>query len=183
MLFYIQTNQFVLAKKLVPIIESGLKKFGNKLPKGRILTIYYNIAVLFLVIEEFDECLTWINNIIFGEWENIRQDIQDSAKMLQIILHYELGNVDLLDSLMRSTRRHLKESERLYEMETLLLQLVKKLIRTPGKKERNQALEQVKQKISVLSNINGQVITGTEEILLWIESRLNGRSIADSMGK
>ena len=183
LLFYIQTNQFVLAKKLVPVIESGLKKFGNKLPKGRILTIYYNIAVLFLVIEEFDECLTWINNIIFGEWENIRQDIQDSAKMLQIILHYELGNVDLLDSLMRSTRRHLKESERLYEMETLLLQLVKKLIRTPGKKERNQALEQVKQKISVLSNINGQVITGTEEILLWIESRLNGRSIADSMGK
>ena len=103
--------------------------------------------------------------------------------MLQIILHYELGNVDLLDSLMRSTRRHLKENERLYEMETLLLQLVKKLIRTPGKKERNQALEQVKQKISVLSNINGQVITGTEELLLWIESRLNGRSIADSMGK
>ena len=183
LLFYIQTNQFEAGKKLVPEIQAGLKKFGSKLPKGRILTIYYNVAVLFFVLESFDECLDWINEIIFGEWEKVRQDIQDSAKILQIILHYELGNVELLDSLMRSTRRHLKDSDRLYEIETLLLQLVKKLLRSPGKKERTSHLQAAQKKLKEITGKSDYTVTGTEEIQLWMDSRIKLKSITACMEK
>lgn len=183
LLFYIQTNRFADAQQLVPVIESGLKKFGSKLPKGRILTIYYNVAVLFFVTEAFDECLTWINKIIFGDWENIRQDIQDSAKIIQIIVHFELGNIELLESLMRSTRRHLKETNRLYEVESLLLQLMKKLLRSPGKKERGNALQAAQLKLQQLISQSESAVTGTDEVQLWLDSRIKNKKISEIMIK
>ncbi len=183
LLYYMQTNRFDDAKKLVPAIASGIKKFGKSLHKGRLLTLYYNVAVLFFVLESFDDCLSWINEIIFGEWETIRQDIQDSAKILQIIVHYELQNFELLDSLMRSTHRHLKGTNRLYDLETALMQLIKKLMRSADKKERTAAIQAAIVKVNKLTGKYDQGATGIEELLLWMQSRLTQKSITDCMIK
>ncbi|MBC8045771.1 MAG: hypothetical protein H7Y00_03160 [Fimbriimonadaceae bacterium] len=61
----------------------------------------------------------------FTDWQ---QRIPTHARFLQIIIHYELDNTFLLDSLIRSCYRFLKKKELLYEPERIMLNFFKRLV-------------------------------------------------------
>ena len=69
-----------------------------------------------------------INRFLFEHPKNIALALKDYIRLLNLILHYFLGNYDYLENLLRNTNRYLTECKRKGELETLVITTAKKLL-------------------------------------------------------
>ena len=60
-----------------------------------------------------DEAILYLNKIINLKVGQLRTDIQCFARLLHLIAHYELGNMDLVEYLIKSVYRFLSKMENL----------------------------------------------------------------------
>ena len=68
-----------------------------------------------------------------------RKDLQSLARILNLIIHYELGNTVLLDSLLRSTYRYLNKENRLSEIEKKFINFFKEATQPKSKNTKQKS--------------------------------------------
>lgn len=74
----------------------------------------FNMAYASLGNSHFKEALVHLNSILnTPEFKSRRIDVQTHSRILNICIHYELGNYDLIGSLVKSTKRYCKSQETL----------------------------------------------------------------------
>ncbi|MDZ4713319.1 MAG: hypothetical protein SGI89_13485 [bacterium] len=125
---YLRTGEFEKGILLIEDIKEGLKKFNEKINKESEVLFSYNIAYLYFGIGEYTNSLKWINEIINDKELNIREDIQCFARILNLLVHYQLENYDLIEYIMKSTRRYLSNKNKLNKFELITLIYIRKLI-------------------------------------------------------
>jgi hypothetical protein len=108
-LLFLNTQQFNKAIGMVEEIETGLKKFKKKINTARILTIYSNISISYMMLHKWDEVLTYTEKII-ADKTDVRLEIKYEAMLHQLIARYELKQYDLLSYQIRNTQ-HLFSSK------------------------------------------------------------------------
>jgi len=64
MLYYIHTAQYESATNLVKYIRQNWATYSPYIHTGIQLTIFYNIIVLFLLLEEWKKALVWLDSIL-----------------------------------------------------------------------------------------------------------------------
>jgi hypothetical protein len=67
-----------------------------------------------------------INKLLNQYQKELRYDIQSAVRILNLILHFELGNNALLEYNAVSTYRFLYKSKRLYKMENIVLHFIRR---------------------------------------------------------
>jgi len=145
---YLKTKHFEKGIALVGEIEKGLKQFSGKIPKEYELFFYYNIAELYFSVSNYSEALDWLNKILNDREVDIRPDIHCFARIFNLIIHYELGNYDLVEYRSKSTHYFLDKKQRLYKVESSFLNFFqKKLPKIIGQKELVAAFKDLKKEI------------------------------------
>ncbi len=124
---YIQTGEFDKAFGIVNEIEKGLDKYKNKISKVRIAFFYFNIAIVFFALEDYSRALKWINKLLNDSDIDSSQDIHCMARVMNLIIHLEIGNNDLIPYTFRSTQRYLSKRKRIYRFESVFLNFINKL--------------------------------------------------------
>ncbi len=99
-------RQYQKALVMLPEIIRQLKRYQKKIHKAFQLEFYQNIALVYFHLKEFTEALDWLNRVVQASKQDIRQDITDLCRCLQLIVHFELEHEDLVQSLARSILRH-----------------------------------------------------------------------------
>jgi hypothetical protein len=93
---------------------------------------------------------------------------------MRIIVHYELGNSQMLDYLRTSVYRKLKKREQLHEFERTILEHIKSLEEAIGNMEiRATWLALLKDLERIGETYGRNTVAGLEEITCWAESRLH----------
>jgi hypothetical protein len=152
----------------VPAIEDGLKKFNPK----KELVLIGNVAVLFFILSDYENCLKWSDKIITSK-SGKRKDIQRMMRLLNLISSYELGDVELLESRMRATVRHFKKVQlSKNSFEVSVLNQLKKIFNAPLGEVKNQIAElysflQEKEKTP-----NGSKPLGVDEFSIWAKRKV-----------
>jgi len=118
------------AGALVPEIESGLARYDTKLPKTHKVTFQYLLAYVLWLNGRHDRSLHWIHQLL-QEREDVLLEIFQFARVLNLLVHFELGNWEHLSYLLPSTRRYLRQRRALYRTESALFQFLLKAINTP----------------------------------------------------
>lgn len=177
---YLRTGEFEKGITLVDEVESGLKKFKNRINKESEVLFNFNISYLYFGLEEYENSLKRINEIINDKELNIREDIQCFARILNLLVHYELRNFDLIEYIMKSTRRYLSNKNKLNKFELITLSYIRKLINAKTGDDRNFIFREWKKE---LNNISDDIleIKAFEyfDFLSWIESKISGKKLAD----
>lgn len=102
--------------KLVPFIEAKLDEYELYLDRHRVLVFYYKIASLYFGCGNHDKAIDYLNRII--NWKtDLRTDLQCYSRLLHLIAHYELGNYNLLEYLVKSVYRFMAKMENLSVVE------------------------------------------------------------------
>lgn len=118
-------GKFAEGLYLVPEIEEKLNEYSLYLDRHRVLVFYYKIASLYFGSAHYDESIDYLNKII--NWKiNLRNDLQCYARLLLLIAHYELGNFDLLEYLIKSVYRFMAKMENLSTVEEEIFKFLKK---------------------------------------------------------
>src|SRR5678816_4155835 len=101
---------------LVPYINDKLKQYSIYLDRHRVLVFYYKIASLYFGSGDYENTIVYLNKII--NWKvDLRNDLQAYARLLHLIAHYELGNFNLLEYLVKSVYRFMAKMESLSAVE------------------------------------------------------------------
>ena len=176
------TCKFENLKKLFTDIESGLVEFGAKIPNQNKRALLAIVSYLHFITGEYKTTLKWLNKMLEpGEFE-MREDLVSYSKILLLLVHFELGNTDLIPYLTRSTYRFLKKRQRLYKVEEVIVNFLGKKLSSPH--ERSSVIRD--DFYTLQSQIKNVIKDPLEKRILhyfdwisWLESKITDRPFAD----
>lgn len=92
---------------------------------------------------------------------------------MRLVIHFELGNNLLLPYIIKSTYRYLFKKKRLYKMETVILQYLRKLERIRNQKELRASFKVLRSELNKLNKDPYEKI-GLEyfDFITWLDSKL-----------
>ena len=115
------------AEALIPAIEEGYLAFEGKISYVRQAYLNFQIGIVLLSKEDYHGALKWINLILNDSKLSQKQDIYCFAQLIQLIIHFELKNYRYLPYVINSTKRSLKDRNRIYKFEEVFLKLIQKI--------------------------------------------------------
>lgn len=173
---------------LIPFLEEGLQKFDNQISSDLKLLFYFNLFYCFFALEQYQQAIKWLNKILNDKRNAIRQDIRNFGMVVNIILHYEMKDYDLMEYLIRSAQRLLEKEKNAHKFELLVLTYMKRLIKENTTGEQRKVFIQLRNKL-LFANLENyliafsrgsseKIILNTFDILSWLESKIEERSFA-----
>ena len=110
---------------LINKIEKEIEQFKGKINKAKEIVLYHCFVVSYFGVGNYHKSLFWSNKILNDTGLQLRQDLHSAARMVNLIVHFELGNQELLESLVKSAYRFLYKGSRLYKFEIYILNFIK----------------------------------------------------------
>lgn len=179
LLYLLNTRKFERALDLIPNIEKGLKLYKLRINEARENVMRFNVFTALFINEKFSEALDWLNTMSLGNKFDSKADIQALARIMQVIVHYELGHAQIIDYMRTSVYRNLKRQEQLHEFERTILEHIRQLEQVTDKRAKQSLFQLLLDKLVLIGDTQGwSKITGLEEIAAWAESRLINKPYA-----
>ncbi|MFT4024380.1 MAG: hypothetical protein QM664_11410 [Flavihumibacter sp.] len=101
---YFLEGRFTDGLVIIPALEEKMEEYWLQIDRHRILVFYYKIACLYFGSGDNERAIDYLQKII-NRKADLRTDLQCYARLLHLIAHYELGNFDLLEYLVKSVYR------------------------------------------------------------------------------
>lgn len=170
---------FTKGLELVPEIEAELKKYQRFIDTHRIMVFNYKIASLYFGSGDNETAIKYLNKIINLKVGHLRTDIQCFARILHLIAHYELGNTDVLDYLIRSVYRFLSKME---DMDAVLNEIFRFLRKSLSSKQQDLTRNfiELRDKLEKVSrNKYAKRSYQYLDIVSWLESKIDKKPVQD----
>ena len=182
LLLLYKTGEYENAVKLVDDIIKGLEQYGEKINKEKEVLFSYTIAYVYFGSGEYNKALFWINKVLNDNEQDLRQDIYSFSRLFNLVIHYELGNVDLLEYIIKSTFRYLSKNEKDYTIENVILKHMKKLSKISGAIEQKDHLRQMKNDLDhIFKNPTERVVLDYFDFNAWVNSKLTEKTFSEAV--
>ncbi|HEX2787404.1 MAG TPA: hypothetical protein VHP32_05815 [Ignavibacteria bacterium] len=164
-------------EKCVPLIEKTLNLVENNNYRDEEIVAHYVAAVTFFGLGELNRSLKHLNKIFNSKSFMLRTDIQSSGRIFNLILHYELGNIDSLEYFVKSTYRFLRKTKNLLKFETLALKVIKKLTKISNNKELIVLLKEHRNELEeiFLDPEESERLHGFD-IIAWVDTKVENKT-------
>ena len=178
---YIKQGSFDKGVEIIPQMTTGLEKYADKINSDSRMAMYYNIAYLYFGTDAYTKTSAFLNHIINDTDIEFRRDIYCFARILNLVLHYELGNDDLLEYIVKSTYRFLYKRKRLYKFETSFLDFIRqKLPKVKSNKELVGAFKELKIELEAIAKDPFEKkALEYFDFISWLESKIGNRPFAE----
>ena len=177
-LFFLNQNRLKEGEIYIKSVEKKLETWTDKLNPARAVAIYYNILMLYFLIEEFGEAQKWANLILNKQNKDIRVDAGFFARIMKLIIHYELNDDLILDSLHISLKRQLAGKKQKDNYEKTILLHFKHLMNNLSGNKKTQAFVRFKNDIAAFKDLIPQPIS-INELLIWLDARIEKKSLQE----
>jgi tetratricopeptide (TPR) repeat protein len=170
--------------ELADNLANSLDVYNDKLHKEQQIIIYYNLAYAYFGAGDYNKALRFINHILNDNEQILRQDIYSFARLFNLVIHYELGNYDLLEYVIKSTSRFFSKQVKDYEVEGIIITHLKKLMRTPNPADKRKVYLKAKEDMEKAFSIPAErVVLHYFDFLVWVNAKIDATSFAESARK
>ncbi|HEY0730826.1 MAG TPA: hypothetical protein VGD33_00290 [Chitinophagaceae bacterium] len=162
---------------LVPFIEDKLQEYALYLDRHRVLIFYYKIASLYFGSGDYNKAIDYLQKII--NWNvDLRNDLQSYARLLHMLAHYELGNYDIIEHLIKSVYRFMAKMENLTVIEEEMFKFIRTNFYLSARKIKPE-FEKLLQKIKNLEHNRFETRAFAYlDIISWLESKVYDKPMA-----
>lgn len=169
-------GEFSQAEKVIPVIESGLNLYEDKITVQRRLFFAYKFAGIYIGLTDFSEALKWVNQILNTPNVDNNDDIIAYTHILNLIVHLELKNDQLLPYTIKNTQRYLKTRNRLYPFEQIILRFISGFNKARMDFNEQNAWENLYQELLELQkNESYQTISEYFDFETWVKSKITNQ--------
>ena len=156
---------------LVTYIEEKLNEYAMFLDRHRILVFNYKIATLYFGSGDYSTCIDYLQKIINSNVD-LRIDLQCYARLLHLMAHYELGNAEIIESLIKSVYRFMAKMQNLTVIEEEMFKFLRHSFHVPARKLKPE-LEKFLNKIKQYENSRFETRAFAYlDIISWVESKV-----------
>lgn len=147
-------------------------------------SLIYQYCLICFGCGDYDGSLTWLNRWLNMPRSVEREDLQSIARILSIVLHFEMGNFLLMESLLRSATHFMKVKNRFYDVERHFMQGMTEISRHPARREQIAIFERMRQKMSEgpVALAAGPLLQ-TFDLEAWLTGKATQTSFAEAVRK
>ena len=175
-------GEFQKCIELIPVIEKKKQAFNEKLSKEIDILLAYNIAYSYFGVGEYKKALQYLNEVLNDNEQNLRQDIYSFSRLFNLVIHFELGNYDFLEYVIKSTSRYLNKQERDYQVELIFIKYLRKLAKSQSEVVQNEIFEELSKELApLLKDHNERVVLEYFNVEAWVESKLKNTSFENAV--
>lgn len=179
-------GEFEKAVERIPEIEAEFIKYEIAPLEKEYECLYFTAAFrCYFGAGKYHQANTYLNKVIHETSDDMRSDIHCYARILSLILHYEMGNQDLMEYMVKWTYRYLSKRNRLYKFETIVLDFIrKKLNKIDTKEKKKIAFTELKEELLKLSKDPFEKKPLEDfEFIEWLESKIENKPFAEIVRK
>lgn len=175
LVYVLETKSYGLLNQQIEEVKEGLQLYVNSLPWTSLSMLYFFMARIQFEQKDFSQARTWLDLILDRTNRGVREDITSLARILKIFTFYEEGDVDLVESQSRSTRKYLSRREQLHGFERrILLFLEKNSFQTSTNAELD-ALASLRTDLDVIFEDPCEApVLRYFDIIGWLDARIQG---------
>ena len=164
-------GSFTEGVQFIPEIENKIQEYEIYMDRHRVLVIDYKIACLYFGSGNYEKTIDYLNKII--NWKvDLRTDLQCYSRLLHLIAHYELGNEEILDSLIKSVYRFMAKMQNLSVVEEQIFTFIRRSFQLTVKTIKPE-LEKLLVNLKALQNNRFETRAFIYlDIISWLESKL-----------
>lgn len=178
--FFLKTGEFEKGVLLEKKIKERMETYGEKIPATIQYIFLINFSLLNFGAGNYSKCLKFLNEAMGMTNAEQNKYIQVYLKIFNLIVHFELGNEDLLPYLLRSTYRYLLKQQRIYKYENFMLQFIRKLPKTPSTHKTKESFIELRSNLKELEQDPFEKhALGNFDIISWLESKIEKRSFSE----
>lgn len=157
---------------IVPAVEEKLKEYSLFVDSHRILVFNYKFASLYFGAGNYLTAIDYLHKIINDNQPGLRNDLQCYARLMHLLCHYEIGNEEILDSLIKSVYRFMARLKNLTVVEEEIFTFLRHSTKVKPQ-ELKPELKQFLQKIKHLEKNRFQTRSFAYlDIISWVESKV-----------
>jgi len=148
---------------------------------NRRINFYYKMGCVYFAAGDLGNAIEWLNKVTNEVIPNFREDIQCYARILNLIAHFDLGNDILVTYQIKSTYRYLLKSNQDGMVLTEIFTFLRKTTRMIESELKKEFIF-LKEKLEKLEhNPYERRPFLYLDIISWLDSKINGRSMAASI--
>jgi hypothetical protein len=163
---------------MVAYVEENLKEYGIYIDHHRVLVFYYKIASLYFGSGDYSRCVDYLQKII--NWRvDLRNDLQCYARLLHLLAHYELGNDEIIEHLVRSVYRYFAKMENLTVIEEEMFAFLRHNFHLSPRKlqpEFKKLLDRIRQYEKSRFETRSFAYL---DVISWLQGKVEGRSMSE----
>ena len=172
---YISTGAFRKGIQNIAVFEENFDTYKGYIETQQRINLYYNLAYLHFGGEDYNHALDWVNVLLNDPDLKAREDIHSFTRILNLFIHFELENDQLLEYIVKSTYRFLLKRKRLYKVESIILKFLRKYSNWTDQKEMQQGFEEMLEDLYPLREEEYEKNAFEYfDFITWLESKLEG---------
>ncbi len=181
LLAHIYKGDFTAARdKVVPNILEGIELYEGKINSEEQMIFYYNIARVYIGCGDYKQALKYINVVLNDSETGLREDVYTFARLVNLVVHYELGNYDLLDYTIKSTKRFVTKNQKNYKFETVFLKDFKKLLKLKKADGMKQLYINFKSELEeIIKDPYEKAAVEYFDFISWLDSKIQNKSFEE----
>lgn len=161
---------------VIPEILNGLEKYKGQINNEEVMLFYYNMTRVYFGEGDYKNALKYINLVLNNSETGLREDVYTFARLVNLVIHYELGNYDLLDYTIKSAKRFVAKSQKNYKFENIFLKDFKKLLKNKDSEAMQVLFKDFKSQLEiVLKDPYEQAAHEYFDFISWLDTRIENK--------
>lgn len=124
---YRDTKDVDAALAIIPEIQRFIEEHTYSVPEVYQIQFWYQFACIYFEALDLDKSLQWVNEIMNKRFTIDKTDLECHARLLNLMIHFDLGNIVVLRYSIDNCRRFLKTRKRYKASNQILLKNLSKL--------------------------------------------------------
>jgi hypothetical protein len=160
------------------LFEKKLEEYSLYVDRHRILVFNYKFATLHFGNGNINASIDYLQKIINGPLD-LRIDLQCYARLLHMMAHYELGNIEIIESLIKSVYRFMAKMKNLTGVEETMFKFLRNSFNV-SPKELQPVLEDFLNSIKHLEKNRFETRSFAYlDIISWVESKVYKKPMSE----
>ena len=137
-------------RKIVNEAGRLISGYEGAIGESRLLVIYYFLSSFSFLDENYAEAQKWLAKILQFQATDFSSDYQCYARIMNLIVHYELKNFEHLDYLMKSTYYFLRKRSKIYKYEQIIIKYMKRSLRANSREKLIELFDEMKHELEAI---------------------------------
>jgi hypothetical protein len=181
LLIYNKIGDYLKGIQLMKTLEGEFEKYKSGLGASYVFVFSFTFAGIYIGAGNYKKALGWLHRITNHHEQNIRIDLQCFARIIELLIHYELRNEINLPYYVRSVYRYLFKKKHLFKFEKIIMEFIRRKIpRINSRKDLNKAFIELRHDLLLLKKDAYEAgAFNYFDFISWLESKIQRRSFAE----
>ncbi len=166
----------------IPLVSETIKdleRWKPKLSDVRLASFYQYFSTLYFIAGQFKDALKWNNELLNSIAIDKTEDQYCFSQIFHLLIHFELGNTDIIPHSLKSLSRYLETRKRHFRFETHFLEFMKQVSRE-GQRDHSDSLNQFYGEIKSLETDQYEkAVFDYFDFIAWCEAKLSRKPLSD----